>query len=192
MKTTDYRMGISFMLLNFLLLSSCNQFNRKMKNDMEQFHCSVINIPIEQMSRFEGCVTDSLVNYSGEYRLIVFADSTECSPCAIKYLYSWEPIIDTLMENSCYRETIFIFAPPKADCSIVEAELKQKKFKFPTYLDKCNSFAKANKNIPSNRNMHTFLVDQSGKVVLVGNPLTNGNIRQLLYDYLKGKREYEQ
>jgi len=187
MKTSYYWAGISIILLNILLLTSCNQFSRKIENDMEQLHRLVINIPIEQMSRFEGCVADSLINTSGEYSLVVFTDSLECSPCAIKYLYSWEPIIDTLMENPRYRETFFIFAPSKGDYSLVEAELKQQKFKYPTYLDKCNSFAETNKNIPPNRNMHTFLVDKNGKVILVGDPLTNGKIRDLLYDFLKGK-----
>jgi len=38
-------------------------------------------------------------------------------------------------------------------------------------------------NFPNDPNFQTFLLDQNNKVLIIGNPVTNNNIRQL-YEYI--------
>lgn len=178
----------SFILFVGIFLSSCNQYDRKVEGDIEQLCRATISIPVHQMQRFEGlCDSASLINTSGEFRMIVYIDSTECSPCTLKYLYDWEPILDSLISYPKYRESIFIFAPSKSECPKVERELNQKNFKYPVYLDTCNAFVKGNRSIPANRMMHTFLIDAKDSVVLVGNPLTNEKVKALLFNFFNNK-----
>ena len=48
------------------------------------------------------------------------------------------------------------------------------------YIDSLGVFLKHNTNIPSNRLYHTFLLDKNNNVVLVGNPLNNPYVEELL------------
>ena len=42
---------------------------------------------------------------------------------------------------------------------------------YPIYIDNGNLFRKNNRNIPFDERMHTFLLDENNKVILVGSPL---------------------
>ena len=169
------------------ILSSCSSSTKRIGEDVEQLYSSVIHIPTQQMLRFDCHSSVPEVIHSEGYKMVVYTDSTECSSCAIGHLYVWEPILDSLMTFPEYNETVFIFAPSKTDCSKVEKELRYSDFKYPVYLDTCNVFAELN-NIPINRLMHTFLIDKEGRVVLVGNPLSNSKIQELLFKVLNSER----
>ena len=169
------------------ILSSCSSSIKRIGEDVEQLYSSVIHIPTQKMLRFDCHSSVPKVMRSKGYKMVVYTDSTECSSCAIGHLYVWEPILDSLMTFPEYNETVFIFAPSKTDCSKVEKELRYSDFKYPVYLDTCNVFAELN-NIPINRLMHTFLIDKEGRVVLVGNPLSNSKIQELLFKVLNSER----
>ena len=169
------------------ILSSCGSSSKRIEEDVEQLYSSSINIPIHQMLRFDSHSSVPEVMRSMGFKMVVFTDSTECSSCAIGHLNAWEPILDSLMTFPEYNETVFIFAPSKTDCSKVEKELRYSDFKYPVYLDTCNIFAEVN-NIPINRMMHTFLIDKESRVILVGNPLSNPKIQELLFKVLNSER----
>lgn len=177
--------AIAFLII---MLYGCTRSDRETMREVESFYNSLITISTSQMQRFEGCQDSLPKNNAGRYRMIVYTDSTECSPCALKHLYSWEPILDSLFAYPLFSDVFFIFSPSNIDYSKVSVELRNTSFKYPVYLDSCNAFSKDNRNIPTNRMMHTFLIDEDGHVVLVGNPLTNEKIRALYFDVLNGEK----
>lgn len=62
----------------------------------------------------------------------------------------------------------------------------------PIYVDTLGVFNRNNRHIPSNPELHTFLLDSNGYVLLVGNPLENEKIEKLFWQILEeklGKRE---
>lgn len=169
-----------------VVLASCSLKDRKLENDVEHFLGTVISIPEYQMQRFGSGGIDSLDRANGRYQMVVYTDSTECSPCAIKHLNNWESIIDTLESFPLYKGTVFIFSPSKSSYEEVNEELRKTNIKYSMYLDTCNVFLNKNRGIPSNGRMHTFLIDDNNRVALIGNPLTNEKIRTMYYELLGG------
>jgi len=52
--------------------------------------------------------------------------------------------------------------------------------KIPVFVDSCYAFTRINPFIPHNTIMHTFLLNQNDSIVLVGNPLRNKKIEELV------------
>lgn len=48
------------------------------------------------------------------------------------------------------------------------------------YIDSTNIFKKENPNIPSEEMFHVFLLDENDSIILVGNPLFNTQIEDML------------
>ncbi|MDR3093410.1 MAG: hypothetical protein LBU62_02055, partial [Bacteroidales bacterium] len=59
----------------------------------------------------------------------------------------------------------------------------------PVYIDKESFFHKKNPNIPSDERMHTFLLDENNKVVLVGSPIRNEMLWELYKELIQSQIE---
>ncbi|MBS4809127.1 MAG: hypothetical protein KH071_14815 [Paraprevotella sp.] len=62
----------------------------------------------------------------------------------------------------------------------------------PVYLDSLGVLERANPQIPSNPDLHTFLLDEDNNVLLVGNPIWNEKIKEMFWQIVEeklGKRE---
>lgn len=55
------------------------------------------------------------------------------------------------------------------------------------YIDTMSVFARTNPNIPRNSILHTFLINEQGKVLLIGSPLHNNKIMNLSLEIIKSK-----
>ena len=53
------------------------------------------------------------------------------------------------------------------------------------FIDKEGAFRKRNPFFPESEIMHVLLLDDGGRVILVGNPLNNKKIEKLLYSKLR-------
>lgn len=112
-------------------------------------------------------------------RLIVYVDSLECSSCRVGRMYEYNEIIsfrDTIGEQYL---PIFIFSSPKHIVEELLYQIKISYFDYPILLDEKGLFPAANPHIPADSRFHTFLLDKTGKVVLVGDPVNNPNLWEL-------------
>ena len=82
-------------------------------------------------------------------------------------------------------EFCFIINVQKQKLDEILKTFEQVNFDYPCFLDTSCVFRRANKSIPDNNLFHTFLLDESNNVIMVGNPQTNEKIRRLLFQYLK-------
>ena len=64
---------------------------------------------------------------------------------------------------------------------------KNVKFNYPILLDTLGEFEKLNPHLPKNHLLHTFLLDENNRVVLVGNPLRNKKIEEMFYKIVEEK-----
>lgn len=88
----------------------------------------------------------------------------------IKFLNVWRHSLDYA----------FVFSPRNsAKIRIVDKIKEDCIFPEYTYVDTAEVTLQHNPNIPHNRAMHTFLVDNYGKVVIVGSPIYNNRVKQL-------------
>lgn len=115
---------------------------------------------------------------STDYSIICFIDSEGCTPCRMKLL-EWDKVICELNSGA---DTDVGFAMIIADKDIEKIKYLVEKdlFKHPVAIDANNVFNKVNE-LPKTESCRTFMVDDSGEIIAVGNPVMNPNI----LDYYK-------
>ncbi len=118
---------------------------------------------------------------------VVYADSTQCSPCFINHLNEWREMLKLENDQKHPVRFLFIMEPRKGDGKALCEKLKDSRFCHSVLIDDKHLFRKANPQIPEDVLYHTFLLDTDNKVILVGNPLHNEEIEKLFYKRLKQK-----
>lgn len=117
---------------------------------------------------------------SFDYKLIVFSDSTECSPCVLKTLFKWKEFKNKAELVNNKFAVFFIFSPPKQDEDFLYLSLRGNALRNQMFFDNEYLFRRSNPSIPDDKAFHTFLLDKNNNVILVGNPIENEKIKELM------------
>lgn len=73
-----------------------------------------------------------------------------------------------------------IFSPDEGELDNVMRQLIISDLDIPIYVDVNKAFQKQNPSIPRDMRFHYFLLDNDGKPLLIGNPITSDKIMRLL------------
>lgn len=165
--------------LNLFLLNSCYS---KKEDSLLQMMQQPVSLPLFKMIKISPTNRHLLygANDDTTFKLIHYIDSASCSICELKVIYQWDNFIYK-NEVTSSLEYYFIVDARKYNKEQLTDALSETYFSQDVYLDSLGVFLKHNTNIPSNRLYHTFLLDKNNNVVLVGNPLNNTYIEELLY-----------
>ena len=144
-----------------LLISGCD--SNRLKRDIVQF----------QKIRFE-LPDDSLTS---EHRLVVFYAPDACNSCGYNNLFLWEEMMEYAEIHPEKLRNYFIFSP--SGSGIEEMVELISNGRYQVWLDSTGQFLKDNPKYAGNQRFSTFLLDSSGKAVLMGNPLFNETLYQL-------------
>lgn len=155
------RMRNVFIILLSIHLCACAEYG--MRRDVIAF----------QKIQFE--LPDTALK--SKYRLVSFFDSTACNTCGYNSLYLWGEMMDFASAYPDKLTNYFIFSPSSKDLSLMEEFVKSGKY--PIWLDSTGKFLKNNPDYAENKKFSTFLLDTSGRAVLVGEPLFNETLYQL-------------
>lgn len=120
-------------------------------------------------------------------KLIIYADSSECSSCKIGQMYLWTDYIKYAAKYNGRLRYYFIYSPSKNDIGYVQFTMKNNSLDCPVLLDTMGEFERLNPHLPKNKALHTFLLDENNNVILVGNPLRNKKIEELFYKIVEEK-----
>ena len=158
---------------------SCTKY--RLRHDMQNFHSQGIIFP-DNMLCLEGEKFKFFDINEQCSKIVVWIDSTECSICKLSELPKYKDI-EKICNNVDGLRLVFLFSPAKETVSQLceEAPSNTKLHDYPIYIDTANMFAKMNPCIPENKLMHSFLLDATNRVVLVGNPIQN----QAMFDLYK-------
>ena len=156
--------------------------NSQIRNEIRQMQTEKMNTDTRQMVQMingKNSIMYFLKNY--KLKLVIFTDSTACSSCAMKQMYSWNTYIEKAYESNHMLQLMFVFAPNKNEVEMLIRYNKISVFDYPVYIDTLGIFQKNNPHLPKNPRLHTFLLDANNHVILVGNPLYNTKIKEM-YD----------
>lgn len=170
-------------VVTMLPIVSCGQ-KSKLKDDIERLEAVPIILPLKKMKRF--CNTDTLFRQNSErskFRFVVFSDSLSCSSCKLSQIHFWDDLLDEMQEKAGV-EVYFIFAPPKEEQVSIELTLSIFHGRYNAYLDTAGVFLRENRNVPTNPALHSFLLDEEGNVLLVGDPVRSKKLRKMLWKIL--------
>jgi len=120
-----------------------------------------------------------IVGNNGHMKFVHYLDSIGCASCEVGELYLWN---DLIKELGSKVDFVFIFAPASAHIKQAINALKAYKSLHVVYIDESGVFGRLNTHIPQDFHYHSFLLDSTNRVTLVGNPTANEDVRKLLYE----------
>ncbi|WP_163629650.1 DUF1573 domain-containing protein [Paludibacter sp. 221] len=180
-------------LISMLLLAVCfiacqkkNPQHEEAKKTVTEWMGKTIIFPdnVSCTHILQDSVTSTIANKP--FKILLYTDSVGCTSCKLR-LFDWKNIMndtDTLFPGKV--EYLFYFHPK----SVKELTfiLKRDRFEHPVYLDIENRINDLN-SFPENQSYHCFLLDADNKVLSIGNPSLNPNIRNLYKQIISGKAE---
>lgn len=174
--------NIIFMLLPFFLVSCKNRSEYNIVTLLEEWEHKEVLFPKKMI--FKQKSKDSILyNIQSEYKILNYVDSNGCTSCKLQ-LPGWKMLIEEM--DSLYKgrvKFIFVFAP--RNYKDISYAVLTADFNYPIYVDEHDSIATFN-NFPSDSKYQTFLLNKNNRVVAIGNPIYNPQIRELYMKIISG------
>ena len=168
---------------------SCN--SNGIEQDLKSWYNSVVHVPMDSMVYLSNKPYDFYTK--AEFIYVIYVDSTSCSDCAIKHLSDWSVFDASEKYGNERLKYFFVIAPkPNQYKHILDVVRGDTCFNEFTFVDTLNIFERKNPNLPKNKLLHTFLINKEGRVMLVGNPITNPKIGSMLSEIISSSRDSQQ
>jgi len=169
----------------FFLHISCDQ-RAHITVSVNDLYGTQIQLPLEQMLCWKYDNTfDSYLKGTPCKKMIVYADSTECSMCFLRHLSTWYDMVK--LEKNVNIRFVFIVESSKGDADFLYRNMQITQLNHPIYIDSLNAFRHANPSFPIESMFHTLLLDEENKVILVGDPTRNERINNLFCQIIDKK-----
>lgn len=170
--------AILLVALYIFFLSACNSHKKEIQKVVEKMQSAIIDIPYERMECWS---SDSVFEVSpwnkAKPKLVHYVDSATCSSCYLQKIAINRLLfeMETLSNNEFYN--IFIINPDSKAKKMLESKYSDNLIPQMIFIDSANVFMEVNPNIPSESMYHTFMLDENNKVILVGNPMLNKQLK---------------
>ena len=169
------------LLLCCTVLVSCGDW--ELRRQMKSFMAQVITLPSELQEIKCGSISPVTITMSNS-TMVFFYGNDECSSCAIDHLKDdLLGFVDIEQSGKC--KVVVLFSPSEDDQLDVQDQIRELKFPFPVYVDLYGDFYRINKDFPSDRRFHSFLLGNDAHPVFVGNPLHGKKLYKVFEKVLK-------
>ena len=130
--------------------------------------------------------TNEVLNFEDwktEYTILHYVDTVGCVSCKLQ-LSRWNKFVEELDSISNSKaKCLLSFSPMNK--KVLLKSLRINRFDYYVYIDEKDSLNKLNA-FPDNEAFHTFLLDENNKVLAIGNPIHNPNIKDLYLRIIRG------
>lgn len=169
MKTHKNKIIILIVLFQLILCGCTN--SKRIKNDVDILKSGLISLELDSMQKGLDLISSKREQVSQKtYTYIKYINSIRCSSCVIKSLRDWVRLQD-IFDAYSDLSLVIIISPKEYQTKRIIDELKADTIMLENvYLDTLGVFEKANPSLPQNTFLHSFLVDDRGKVLIVGDP----------------------
>ena len=124
------------------------------------------------------------------FKIVYYVDSLGCMSCKLK-LEEWKAFIQEVDSISEGRVSpFFYFHPKRTDLKELGFIIKSRDFSYPFCVDTLDLFNTKNQ-FPENDSFHAFLLDESNRVAVIGNPVLNPAIKDLYLQAITGEKKEE-
>ena len=167
------------------LLSCGNQEKKYIERLLQTWSEKEVLFPANSIFTIKGKDTVDF-SMSGKFKILTYVDTLGCISCKLQ-LDRWKVFmeeVDGMTEDSV--RFIYFFSPEKRK-KFLET-LRFENFTYPVCIDDMNQLNALN-NFPSGNEMfHTFLLDKDNKVLAIGNPIHNPQVKELYLNIIQGKQ----
>lgn len=166
---------ICAMVLCGAVFVSCG--NRELRKQLSLFMAHKITLPSELVEVKCGSISPVTITVDKPMLILLYGND-ECSSCAINHLKDDLPgFVDIEQSGKC--KVVVLFSPSEDDLMDVQEQIRELKFQFPIYVDLYGDFYRTNKDFPSDRRFHSFLLGTDAHPVFVGNPLHDNELSKI-------------
>ena len=161
-----------------LLLFSCSEKKQSLPELLETWQGKVVSFPTNPVFTRYGKDTVDFNIHPSPYTILFYVDSNSCVDCKLK-LNEWKQFKQEV--DSSGGEVQYLFFIHNKRPKYVRNILRSGNFDWPVCLDQKNELDHLNQ-FPEDEQFHAFLLDRNFRVLVVGDPMRNLEIRNL---YLK-------
>lgn len=175
-----------YLSLLLVLYSSCKESRQEaVARLVNEWNGKEILFPSHSVFTRLGKDTVDVSDGKGKYCIVSYVDSIGCISCKLQ-LPKWKELMretDSLVQSVVtYR---FYFHPK--DLKELAYTLRRDRFDYPVCIDLEDEFNGLN-CFPQDMTFQTFLLDSLHRVVAVGNPVHNAQVKELYVSILTGER----
>lgn len=174
----------------FLLVVSCSESEKeRLSRLVKEWEGKEILFPAHSTFTIQGKDTVDFQFQDAEYKIVTYIDSVGCTGCKLQ-LPRWKELIAEVGSLTGGNVPFLFYFHPK-DLKELRSLTRQHAFMYPVCLDEMDEFNRLN-HFPTDVTFQTFLLDKNNKVVALGNPVLNPNIKDLYLEVIKGKAKGKQ
>lgn len=168
-----------------LFLSSCaDNRSASVAEIVSQWEGREILFPTNSVFTIQGRDTVDFQFQNAPYKILTYVDSVGCISCKLQ-LMNWSKYIQELdsVTGNMVPVAFFINASSQKELSYIT---HRDGFKHPVCFDEENEINRMNQ-FSADMTFQTFLLDRNNRMVGIGNPVHNANIKALYYRIIKGE-----
>lgn len=181
------RKHIILFLASLLIITACqNKKKEEAINSVKEWIGKEILFPKNSIFTIRGKDTiDFSLNVS-DYKIVSYIDTAGCTTCQLK-LAEWQRFMNEVdAASSTHTPFIFYLYPKNVKDLLIE--FRREAFDYPVCLDEKDEFNRLNK-LAESKALRTFLLDKENKIVAIGNPIENTNVKKFYLKLLTGKEQ---
>lgn len=164
------------LLASILIFCSCKQNQESVATHITELMGREIvlpdTLPFQIINDSINCLREDF-----DYRIIAYVDSDECTACAMKLPF-WTNYLNYLNSSGVYVDLIMFIN--STDITRISKILNNEHFVYPVVIDTSSVFIDSN-GIPTDKRLHTVLINSDDIIVAVGHPGINAKVRDI-YD----------
>lgn len=177
-----------FIINVIAIMSGCNNRHDYIEKTLQKMQSRPINLCLDKMQcRVRNMDTVIVDSMKPDLRLVVYIDSTECSPCALDRLYKWNGLISEAKKYGGRLKYIFIVAPKRNQLEDVYLSIESSGVDSPVYVDTAYCLRKENNEINSEKMFHVFCLNKNDSVILVGDILDNDRVDSIFRKQIRAQ-----
>ena len=175
-------------IIGCCILTACNSHKEDVQKALEKMQSSTICIPYERM---ECWTSDSILEdrpwNKAKLKLVHYVDSATCSTCYLQKIAIYGLLFSMEAQSNNDFYNVFIINPNIIAKKKLISDFSGKLIPQTIFVDSTNVFMESNPNLPSESMYHTFMLDENNKVILVGNPMLNKQIENMMLSIVEEK-----
>lgn len=180
-------MRTSVILFICILLAACSSSNRRERYAqlVEEWQGREVILPDGLTNVMTG---DTLDLSDADFTILTYIDSLGCTGCRMK-LPLWQEFLGSLDSITGEREINAVIFVNAKDAKELSYLIRREAYSYPVVNDVNDSLNKLN-HLPDGPSFRTLLLDDSLRVIAIGNPITNNSIANLYRAIISGSKVF--
>ena len=175
-----------FIFINLLFIGCQDKNKEETINSVKEWMGKEILFPQNSIFTIRGKDTIDFNLNKSEYKIVSYIDTAGCTSCRLK-LAEWQRFMNEV-DSITSSHTPFVFYLYPKNTKDLLIEFRREAFDYPVCLDETDEFNRLNQLAKSNT-LRTFLLNKENKIVAIGNPIENPNIKKFYLKILTGKEQ---